>query len=100
MRQCTYEGCGRDLYIKGLCKTHYMMQWRGEELRPIRPVKRYAAPGPGLKICTSCERVKKVETSFYKRSSSGEPLSSCKECMKKYQIEYNRRRKEAGTDED
>lgn len=34
-RLCTFEGCGRKLYAKGLCSTHYMQQLRGGALAPI-----------------------------------------------------------------
>ncbi len=34
--ECTFPECGRPVLAKDLCQTHYQMQRRGEELRPIR----------------------------------------------------------------
>ncbi len=47
---CRVEGCGKESYVKGFCRTHYMYTRRGildeetgELLRPMRRVARYAA---------------------------------------------------------
>ena len=33
---CTFNGCPNPHYGNGLCKAHYMQQWRGEELKKLR----------------------------------------------------------------
>ncbi len=33
---CPFPGCGRPARTKGLCQSHYLMESRGEDLRPIR----------------------------------------------------------------
>jgi len=33
---CTFDGCGRPHRSKGLCKTHYAQQARGQDLTPIK----------------------------------------------------------------
>lgn len=35
---CSFEGCGRPSRARGLCKTHYEQQRRGEELRTIKSI--------------------------------------------------------------
>lgn len=42
-RICTYDGCGRKHYGKGLCHGHYMQRKRGVSLSPIRDYERKAA---------------------------------------------------------
>ena len=34
---CRFEGCGRSARTAGLCASHYMQQWSGRELTPLRP---------------------------------------------------------------
>lgn len=33
---CSFEGCDKEPYSKGLCKGHYNQQNRGVELTPLR----------------------------------------------------------------
>ena len=40
---CSFEGCDRDKYGKGLCKAHHMQKQRGSELKPIT-VRKKAQP--------------------------------------------------------
>lgn len=39
MKVCSFEGCGRKHYAKGLCSTHWQQVYSGKELKPIRPKK-------------------------------------------------------------
>lgn len=32
---CTFDGCERDPYCKGLCRSHYRQQNKGQDLRPL-----------------------------------------------------------------
>ena len=34
---CSFPGCGKPHYGKGLCQGHWTQQRRGQELRPLRP---------------------------------------------------------------
>lgn len=37
---CRLEYCDRGRDSKGLCSSHYAQQWRGEDLRPLKPKNR------------------------------------------------------------
>lgn len=37
MTECSFPGCGRDIYAKGICTAHYTQRIRGRDLTPIRP---------------------------------------------------------------
>lgn len=37
--RCTFSGCGRKTFAKGLCRGHYLQDYAGEPLTPIE-VKR------------------------------------------------------------
>lgn len=37
IRICSYEGCGRTHYAKGLCQGHHRQKQKGQKLRPLRP---------------------------------------------------------------
>lgn len=89
-KECSFEGCGRQAKSKGLCDPHRQQQLKGQELRPVRVTRVLARPAPHLKVCTKCDRVKRVDEDFYKRRS-GSPLSHCKECMKAAQRERQAR---------
>lgn len=78
---CSFSGCEKPAVGRELCGGHLQQWHRGTELRPLRVHKFYAAPAPGLKICTRCERVGEIEKDFYNRVN-GTPQSVCKECMK------------------
>lgn len=34
--KCSFDGCGKPHYGKGLCQGHYTQQHKGQELRPLR----------------------------------------------------------------
>lgn len=34
---CAFDGCDKPRRTKGLCGGHYRQQWKGQELRPLRP---------------------------------------------------------------
>lgn len=74
---CAFEGCGRPVKHKGLCKSHYMQQWRGEQLRPLRLGQRQDANG---KVCSSCKEYKPW-SEFYRRSNGDTYQSECSTCM-------------------
>ncbi len=42
---CSFDGCDRPPYAKGLCQAHRHQQLRGRPLTPIRPPKRAFASG-------------------------------------------------------
>lgn len=68
---------------RGLCASHYRMNLRGEELRPIKDYQYFLEPAPGKKICGSCERVLDADKDFYRRAHSDKPQPKCKDCAKK-----------------
>jgi hypothetical protein len=37
LKGCSFEGCGRKHFGKGLCQTHYAQQRAGKQLTPIKP---------------------------------------------------------------
>lgn len=36
IKTCSFDGCGRPFYAKGLCNGHWKQRRRGQELRPLR----------------------------------------------------------------
>lgn len=42
--ECSFEGCGRHLEAKGLCKAHYEQVRRGESLRVLNPRRAATVP--------------------------------------------------------
>lgn len=77
---CEFEGCGRPDKVKSLCKTHYMQQWHGKPLVPIRP-RRETPEKAGLRQCGGCLEWKDRESEFY-NSSNGGKQSKCKPCYR------------------
>lgn len=49
---CQFNGCGRKVYAKGKCFTHYEFArlHPGEELKPLRMTRGTRLPGP---VCVS-----------------------------------------------
>lgn len=91
MKHCKYEDnegspCNRPVKARGLCATHYHHELAGKPLRPIKVQKRYPAPAPGRRICTSCERVKDAEEDFYRRANGG-VFAECKVCIRAKEAE-------------
>lgn len=92
MKECKYNGCDRKAYRRGWCSSHYLQLLNGQALRPLKRYKKYVAPAPGLKVCTSCERVRDVETEFYTRTT-GRPAAWCKECaIERSRLNYQMRK--------
>jgi len=60
-KYCGFEGCERNYYLKGLCRSHYKQLAKGAELRPIRATGR----PPGSKHGT-------IEEFFWARVNRGE----------------------------
>lgn len=82
---CDFEDCGRPMRLKGLCNSHYQMQRRGEELRPIR-VQRAAAQkvidvDERRQTCSTCGQRKPFED-FQKFLKRGKVVRfiRCKQC--------------------
>jgi hypothetical protein len=36
LKLCSYEGCGKGSFCKGLCAAHYQQQRQGKELKPLQ----------------------------------------------------------------
>ena len=41
---CTFPGCDKSYYAKGLCSGHHMQQRKGKELKPLQPSSRGLTP--------------------------------------------------------
>lgn len=75
---CSFEGCGRVEHTNGLCKTHYMQDYLGKELKPIRKVVRIVPDATG-RICTECDEWKTFD--FFSKNSTGNYRSKCRKCL-------------------
>ena len=86
---CSFKGCARGAYSKGLCRAHYNQQHRGMQLQPIREQRPVV---DGRKQCKTCRQWKPV-SEYYKRSrppgvkEAHGLQAECKPCM----MERNRR---------
>ena len=82
-RQCSFEGCGRDHYSRGLCKGHRMQQYRGKDLAPLR--RRNATDVRnelGQKRCSRCTAWL-PEAVFHKNPKTNDRLAtSCSSCAR------------------
>ena len=63
---CQIEGCERDVVCKGLCRAHYMREYRGSKNKdPIEMRKRISCPACGYKMgargCFRCFQAKTAE---------------------------------------
>lgn len=75
---CSFEGCGRGEHTKGLCKTHYMQDYLGKELKPIRKSVRLPSTATG-RVCTECDEHKTFE--HFSKASKGGYRSKCRKCL-------------------
>jgi hypothetical protein len=82
-KTCDFEGCARAVRAKGKsvvgfwCHTHYLQQWRGDDMRPIRAM--VDPKSLTEKACKTCQETKPV-SEFYKTRNTWQ--SECKVCMK------------------
>lgn len=92
MKTCDFDGCGRPVfstrpnYPKGLCRSHYMMDWKG---KPLREIRQYNETKNGKKVCAKCQVNKSVDE--YYRRPNGVICSRCKECMREDAVYYSGR---------
>lgn len=79
---CIGPECNRAVNVKnaGLCRSHYMQQWEGKELTPIRAYKTNNVNGDQRK-CKTCQEWKNEEECFYSRAGGAGKQSECKECL-------------------
>lgn len=91
-KTCSFEGCERKHYAKGLCTGHYLQQWRGEELRPLRKRSTKAEAerlrAQGLKKCCGCDQVKLIEDFARCKSRKDGRNPQCKACQAEYDRQY------------
>jgi hypothetical protein len=55
--RCTFHGCGRDSYARGLCQTHHRQRLATGKLKPIRPYRKRSAGTvkfSGLRLSPGC----------------------------------------------
>lgn len=86
--KCQGPECDRDASTAGLCNSHYMQQWTGRELKPLRP--RFIETDGDLRKCKTCEQFLPAEESFYK-TTRGNYQGECKSCL----IERSKRNQRA-----
>jgi len=100
-KTCSFEGCERKHFGKGLCNGHYLQQRRGEELRPLRkrtsPKELERLRAQGLKKCSECDRVKPFEEFRKDKRAKDGRHPQCKACEAEYReatrekrLEYSR----------
>lgn len=78
MNTCTFEGCYREIYCKGLCPSHYAQAKRGQTLAPLRRKRKIIN---GQKECSRCGQVKKVPEEYHVLRATGKPVTGwCKAC--------------------
>lgn len=89
---CSFEGCERKHYCKGLCLGHYRQQRRGEELRPLRKqISKAEAErlrAQGLKKCSNCDQVKPFEEFRKDKSTKDGREYRCKACKAEHDLRY------------
>lgn len=76
--ECEFDGCDRPKSGKGLCRSHYLQQWHGRPLTPLRKLV-IAYKDEFGRVCTKCGRFK--EWSEYYVRANGIPRSQCKPCV-------------------
>lgn len=86
---CGFEGCGNEAISKGFCKGHYMQNYKGLELKPLR--KKVFKDENG-KECSGCETYKTWDN-YYSRSNGVGYQNQCKPCMIKHNTQNTLARK-------
>jgi hypothetical protein len=72
-RLCFFPGCGRPLYAKGLCQSHYCQQLRTGELRPLGSRHRIRAECD-FDGCDQLARARGLCPAHYRQKRKGQPL--------------------------
>lgn len=90
--QCSFDPCDRTAETRGLCGAHYIQQWSGKELTPVRKHVRASVHGE-LRQCKTCGQWKNEQDEFYNRSKSTKKQSECKSCAIKRNSAHQARRK-------
>lgn len=85
--ECSFEGCGKQVWSNGLCNGHNQQKWLGKELLPLR-VKRTVLKDKNGRVCTTCDEYK-PNSEFYLHSETGKPRARCKVCAVEYQKSYH-----------
>lgn len=84
--KCSFNGCTKDIFSKGLCIGHYNQQYRGKKLTPLKPHREALPVEDGKKKCRECKKTKPV-SDFYVtgKKARGVPKYStyCKPCYGK-----------------
>lgn len=75
---CSFTGCDRLVFSKGLCKPHYKQQYRGEELRPIWVTNR------SERVCPTCQKTFVV---YPYQTKQGRGVFCSKECHTESMVE-------------
>ncbi|WP_328691422.1 HNH endonuclease [Streptomyces phaeochromogenes] len=76
---CSFEGCENPAGSNGLCRSHYMQQYLGKELTPLRK-KVMALVDDNGRVCTECDEYKTYEN-FTKTSGGDRYRSKCRACL-------------------
>ncbi|MFE9497286.1 HNH endonuclease [Streptomyces collinus] len=76
--ECSFEGCTNDVQSNGLCKGHYMQQYLGKELKPLRK-KVMALKDENGRVCTECDEYKAWDE--FSINSNGNYRSKCRKCQ-------------------
>lgn len=78
-RMCSFEACGRVVYAKRLCRSHYQNQRAGKELKPIRTHSRPAGSKPcSFEGCTEGAYAKSLCKPHYLQKRRGTELIEVK----------------------
>ena len=77
MSNCTFDGCVKKHYAKGLCDGHYQQQRRGEQLRPLQQKGRVRCEaGDGLEwSCIRPHYANDLCKGHWEQSKKGKPFA-------------------------
>lgn len=80
---CSYRDCGRRRRTHGLCSAHYLQQFKGEELRPLRVhIDTTSRDEHGRKQCSRCREWKPADAYMANPRIKGGLHSFCMRCWR------------------
>lgn len=87
MKTCSFEGCDNTVQAKNLCQGHYMQQWKGQPLRPLR-TRNDPAALCGFDGCDKPVKTKNLCKGHYTQLLRGQRLRPLFESIQRDRIEW------------